>query len=215
MVSKDMAMADEAHDKLRRPSILWLIAIALSTIFLMGVVAGYLDGRNAKGGEGPSAFVGGALVLLGGIVVMGLYLRRFGSFWQSWSRRKRLYTTSIFGSGLLGLIFAVLISSGQSGGATNPFFSDSALSPQIAVVLALIWGVGISIAVVAYQRTVDDHERHAYLWAGLAGYYAFVIPAPAWWVLARADLVPPMNAMMLFALTMIVNAVVYLWLKFR
>ena len=152
---------------------------------LMGGVAGYLDAHRADGGDGPSGLVAGGIVLLAGVGVMWLYLRRFPLFWQGWSRRKRLYTASIAGSVLLGLLTAILLRSGQADVTADPFFSNSALSPQIAILLALLWGAGISIAVFIYQRTIDDHEERAYLWAGLAGYYAFVIPAPMWWVLAR------------------------------
>jgi len=215
MAMKDMTMVNEPQDMHRRPGLLWPTVITLATVFLMGGVAGYLDAHRADGGDGPSGLVAGGLVLLAGAGVMWLYLRRFPLFWQGWSRRKRLYTASIAGSVLLGLLTAILLRSGQADVTADPFFSNSALSPQIAILLALLWGAGISIAVFIYQRTIDDHEERAYLWAGLAGYYAFVIPAPMWWVLARADLAPPVDAMLLFGLTIITNALVYLWLKFR
>lgn len=215
MAMKDMTMVNEPQDMHRRPGLLWPTVITLATVFLMGGVAGYLDAHRADGGDGPSGLVAGGLVLLAGVGVMWLYLRRFPLFWQGWSRRKRLYTASIAGSVLLGLLTAILLRSGQADVTADPFFSNSALSPQIAILLALLWGAGISIAVFIYQRTIDDHEERAYLWAGLAGYYAFVIPAPMWWVLARADLAPPVDAMLLFGLTIITNALVYLWLKFR
>ena len=215
MAMKDMTMVNEPQDMHRRPGLLWPTVITLATVFLMGGVAGYLDANRADGGDGPSGLVAGGLVLLAGAGVMWLYLRRFPLFWQGWSRRKRLYTASIAGSVLLGLLTAILLRSGQADVTADPFFSNSALSPQIAILLALLWGVGISVAVFVYQRTIDDHEERAYLWAGLAGYYAFVIPAPMWWVLARADLAPPIDAMPLFALTIVTNALVYLWLKFR
>lgn len=215
MVTKDMMMANEPQGARRHPGVLWPTVITLGTVFLMGGVAGYLDAHRADGGSGPSGLVAGGLVLLAGIGVMWLYLRRFPSFWQGWSRRKRLYTASIAGSGLLGLLTAILLRSGQADVTSDPFFSNSALSPEIAILLALLWGIGISIAVFIYQRTIDDHEQRAYLWAGLAGYYAFVVPAPMWWVLARADLAPPVDAMLLFAVTIVTNALVYLWLKFR
>lgn len=208
-------MANEMPAGRKYPGILWPAAITLVTVFLMGGVAGYLDAHHENGGSGPSGAVGAGLVLLIGIAVMAAYLRQFGRFWQNWSRRKRLYTVSVFGSVALGLIAAALMRSGQSDLGTDPFFSNSALTPGIAIALALLWSVGIGIAVTVYQRTVDDHEKHAYLWAGLAGYYAFAIPAPAWWVLSRANLLPPVDAMTLFVLSMVVNAAVYLWLKFR
>lgn len=215
MAMKDMTMANEPNGARRHPGILWPLIITLGTVFLMGGVAGHLDAHRADGGNGPSGLVAGGLVVLAGAFVMWLYLRRFGAFWRGWSHRKRLYTASIIGSVLLGMVAAIMLRSGQSDVASDPFFSNSALSPQIAIGLALLWSGGISIAVFIYQRTIDDHERHAYLWAGLAGYYAFVIPAPVWWVLARADLAPPIDAMPLFAVTIVTNAVVYLWLKFR
>lgn len=215
MATKDMTMDSEEQDKHKRPGILWPAVITLTTLFLMGVVAGYLDARRADGGTGPSAPVAAGLVLLIGIAVMAVYLRRFGTFWQSWSRRKRLYTGSLVGSALLGLITSWLMRSGQRDLGADPFFSNSPLTPEIAIILALLWAIGISVAVIVYQRTVDDHEKQAYLWAGLAGYYAFLIPAPAWWVLSRANLLPPVNAMALFVLTILVNAAVYLWMKFR
>ncbi|HEV7343466.1 MAG TPA: hypothetical protein VGN68_17715 [Sphingopyxis sp.] len=215
MAMKDMTMVNEPQGTHPRPGVLWPTVIILGTVFLMGGVAGYLDAHRADGGDGPSGLVAGGLVLLAGTVVMWLYLRRFGAFWQGWSRRKRLYTASVAGSGLLGFVTAILLRSGQSDVTADPFFSNSALSPQIAIGLALLWGVGISIAIFIYQRTIDDHEQRAYLWAGLAGYYAFVIPAPMWWVLSRADLAPPVNAMLLFLLTVAANALVYMWLKFR
>ncbi|WP_448140466.1 hypothetical protein [Sphingopyxis fribergensis] len=215
MAMKDKTMANEVRAGRKYPGILWPTVITLVTVFLMGVVAGYLDAHREDGGTGLSGATGAVLVLLIGIAVMALYLRRFGTFWQSWSRRKRLYMGSVLGSAVLGLVTAGLMQSGQSDLGANPFFSNAALTPGIAITLALLWSIGIAIAVSVYQRTIDDHEKHAYLWAGLAGYYAFVIPAPAWWVLSRADLLPPVNAMALFALTLVVNAVVYLWLKFR
>lgn len=215
MAMKDMTMVNEPQDMHRRPGVLWPTVITLGTVFLMGGVAGYLDAHRAHGGGGPSGPVAGGLVLLAGAGVMWLYLRRFGAFWKGWSHRKRLYTASIAGSVMLGMVAAIMLYGGQSDTNADPFFSNSALSPRIAVGLAFLWGVGISVAVFVYQRTIDDHEERAYLWAGLAGYYAFVIPAPMWWVLARADLAPPIDAMPLFALTIVTNALVYLWLKFR
>lgn len=93
-------------------------------------------------------------------------------------------------------------------------FSGS-LSPTFAIGASLLWVIGLAISMVIYHRAVDDHEERAWLWAGLAGWYAFIFPAPVWWVLHRADLAPPVDAMILFALSMVVNAIVWLWLKFR
>lgn len=89
------------------------------------------------------------------------------------------------------------------------------LSASFAIGASLFWVLGLAISMIIYHRAIDDHEERAWLWAGLIGWYAFIVPAPAWWVLHRADLAPPVNAMLLFSLSLIVNAVVWLWLKFR
>lgn len=200
----------------RKPiGIAWPIAIVVGTMFLMGVAAGYLDGMAERGHDVPSSIVGAGLVLLLGLAAMALYVRRAGKFWRDWSRRKRLYWASLGGAALLGLISAVLLQSGGVDLGVAALFTDSVLAPSVAIGLAALWSVGLAIVMIVYHRAIDDHEERAWLWAGLAGWYAFIFPAPVWWVLHRADMAPPADAMLLFILSMVVNAVVYLWFKFR
>lgn len=92
---------------------------------------------------------------------------------------------------------------------------SGSLSASFAIGAALLWVLGLGISVVIYHRAVDDHEERAWLWAGLAGWYAFIVPAPVWWVLHRAALAPPADVMLLFIFSMIANAVVWMWLKYR
>src|SRR3546814_4441316 len=73
----------------------------------------------------------------------------------------------------------------------------------------------LAVSIILYHRAIDDHEERAWLWASLAGCYSFVFPAPVWWMLHRADLAPPVDAMALFLLSLVVNSVIYLWMKFR
>ena len=68
---------------------------------------------------------------------------------------------------------------------------------------------------IIYHRAIDDHEERAWLWASMAGWYAFIFPAPVWWVLHRAGMAPPVDAMILFVFSLVANCIVYLWLKFR
>jgi hypothetical protein len=207
-------MTSEPRAQRKPIGIVWPVIIIIGTMFLMGIVAGYLDGMAEKGRDVPSSTIGAGFVLLLGIAAMALYVRRAGKFWQDWSRRKRLYWTSLGAAGLLGAISAVLL---QNGGVDVgvALFTSSALSPSTAIILSLLWGVGLAVIMVVYHRAIDDHEERAWLWAGLAGWYAFILPAPAWWILHRAGLAPPADAMLLFVLSMVVNAAVYLWLKFR
>lgn len=92
---------------------------------------------------------------------------------------------------------------------------NGSLSPTFAIGASLLWTVGLAIAMLIYHRAVDDHEERAWLWASTAGWYAVIFPAPVWWVLHRASLAPPVDAMALFILSMVANGIVWLWLKFR
>ncbi|WP_447763294.1 hypothetical protein [Sphingopyxis panaciterrae] len=208
-------MTTEPAESRKRPSLVWPIVIIFATIFLMGIAAGYLNAMREAGGNAPSAMVGSGLVFLGGAAAMTFYLRRIGNFWKGWSRRKRLYWGCFVAAVLLGALTAIVASSGADDLSIDPIFGNGALSPTIAVTLAALWVLGLAILVPVYERVIDDHERQAYLRAGLASYYSFAIPIPAWWVLHRAGLAPPVDAMLLFFLAFFVNLAVYLWLKFR
>lgn len=214
MVRKEATMTSDPAEKRKRPSLIWPVVITLATIFLMGVAAGYLDAMRDAGKSAPSAAAGAGLVLAGGMVAMAFYLRRVGKFWAGWSKRKRLYWTCLAVAVGIGALSAILDRSGTSDPGA-PLFGSGALSPAIAIALALLWAGGLAVLIPLYERSIDDHERQAYWRAGLAGYYAFIIPAPAWWVLNRAGLVPPVDAMLLFLAALLVNAAVYFWLKFR
>ncbi len=132
------------------------------------------------------------------------------------SPRQKRYRFSLGFAAVIGAIAGVWLSADQPAdrGAFEMAFTGS-LSTGFAIGASLIWVVGLLISLAVYHRAIDDHEERAWLWAGLAGWYAFVFPAPVWWVLHRASLTPPVDAMQLFVFSMLVNAVVWLWLKFR
>src|SRR3546814_18698192 len=73
----------------------------------------------------------------------------------------------------------------------------------------------LAVSRFLYPRAIDEHEDRAWLWVSRADCSSFVFPAPVWWMLHRAVLAPPVDAMALFLLSLVVNAVIYLWMKFR
>ena len=151
-------------------------------------------------------------VLAIGVVLAALsvYLYRHRAGWLQWSRRKRLYWVSM----VLSLGFgAILGLSLQLSGVE--MFSGDPLPSRVAVGLALAWLVGVVVASILYGRSVDDHERHAYQLASVAGFHFFLFVGPAWWILARAGLTPPAEAMPLILGGTITHLVVYLWYRFR
>lgn len=132
------------------------------------------------------------------------------------SPRQRRYRFAIGFAAVVGGIVGGWMAVDQPAdrNAFEMAFSGS-LTAGFAIGASLFWVLGLAIAMTLYHRAIDDHEERAWLWAGLAGWYAFIVPAPVWWVLHRAGLAPPADAMLLFLLSMVVNAIVWLWLKFR
>lgn len=132
------------------------------------------------------------------------------------SPRRKKYWLALVAAGVIGGIIGSWIVADQPAGRNAiEIASSGALSENFAIGASLFWTLGLALCMTLYHRAIDDHEERAWLWAGLAGWYAFIFPAPVWWVLHRAELTPPVDAMLLFILSMVVNAVVYLWLKFR
>lgn len=132
------------------------------------------------------------------------------------SARQRRYRFALGFAAVVGAIIGgwMVMDQPADRGAIEMAVTGS-LSANFAVAASVFWVAGLAISMVIYHRAIDDHEERAWLWAGLAGWYAFIFPTPVWWLLHRADLVPRVDAMAIFALSLIVNAAVWLWLKFR
>jgi hypothetical protein len=199
----------------RQPSLFWVSVIFLITAMATGGVEGHFDGLRDAGETVQASGSIHSLVLLIGLGTLAIYLSRFGAFWKSWSKRKRLYAASLILAGGIGLVSGMAIQLDRPGAPDQSLFGNGAINPGIAITLSSVWAGGMALSILLYHRGVDDHEKQAYLWGGLAGFYAIVFPAPAWWLLARADLAPPVDGMILFLLALIANAIVYFWLKFR
>lgn len=132
------------------------------------------------------------------------------------SPRQRRYWRALGLSAVVGgIVGGWLVVDQPEGRSAFELARTGSLSACFAIGASALWTIGLAVSCILYHRAIDDHEERAWLWAGLAGWYAFVFSAPVWWVLHRAALAPPVDAMILFILSMIVNAIVYLWFKFR
>lgn len=131
-------------------------------------------------------------------------------------RRKRYFSALVL-AGVFGGILGGWMQAAQRGGSASDLaiLSNAPLPANFAIGASIIWVVGMAISLFIYHRAVDDHEERAYLWAGTAGWYTISLAAPTWWVLARAGLAPPADSMLIFAGALVVNLVVWLWLKYR
>jgi hypothetical protein len=204
----------------RRPRILWAAAIVIATIFLTGVAAGFLDAMRDAGRPVMPTAAGIGLVLLGGAAALFFYTRRFAGAWGNdlggLSPRQRRYWLALGLAAVIGGVIGAWMTLDQpQGHGALAMVSNGPLSAGFAIGASFCWTVGLAVSMILYHRAIDDHEQRAWLWASTAGWYAIIFPAPVWWVLHRAELAPPADVMLLFLLSMVVNAIVYLWLKFR
>jgi hypothetical protein len=93
-------------------------------------------------------------------------------------------------------------------------FSNSPLSPGIAIVAIASWLLARLIREYWHYRT-DEHEERAIDFGRRIGAGVFLAVTPAWWVAARADLLPQPNAMILWLVTMFVTSVGWSWHRSR
>jgi hypothetical protein len=212
MAMKDMTMDSEPKQR-RAPSMIWPIAIGIGTTMVAGGFAGYNEAAAEHGDAIVAPWIGAVVAIALGAAAMTFYVRRHAEWFKGWSPRKRLYWISLFLAGALGLASAMALQSSGVDGAS--LIGNDALPANVAIGVSMLWVIGLSVSLVIYHRSIDDHERQAYRIAGLAGFYAFVFSCPAWWLLARADLAPPVDAMILFAVSLAANAITYFWFKFR
>ncbi len=194
------------------PGYLGPVAIIMAAAAVAGAFAGYSDGTVAAGGQPLPTWSGPVAALAFAFLGMALYVRFNREAWNGWSPRKRLYWVTMVASMSLGAGIALALQVVQGSG---DLASNAPLTPATAVALSAIWVVGMGVASFFYFRAVDDHERHAYYLGSVAGFHAFIVACPVWWVLGRAGITPPTDAMALFMFALAVNLAVYLWFKFR
>ena len=216
MVTREIRMSrDDAKPRSLAALILWPIAIALIAAGLLGGFAGYNQAALDNGGAPLPGWVGPLAALGFAALALAAYARRYRSAWRELSpRRRRYWQTLGFCAGIGGIVGGWLVADQPGDRGFTEMLASGSVSPGFAVGASLLWIAGLAIGMVLYHRSIDDHEERAWLWACVAGWYAFIFPAPAWWVLHRAGMAPPVDAMLLFFLSLIVNAAVWMWLKF-
>jgi hypothetical protein len=124
-------------------------------------------------------------------------------------RTNRLFTWS----GVLSVPAAVLLIYGSRGHPSG-VFSNSPVAPGIAIAAIAFWLVAMALAWWWYAST-DEHDRQAYDFGNLVGGGVFITVTPAWWVAARAGLLPQPDAMVLWFVTIIVLQFGWFWRRYR
>ncbi len=125
-------------------------------------------------------------------------------------------TKLLFGlSGAVSILAVVALTLGTDGGGKSALWSNSRdVSPVFALVAIVIWLLSIALAWWWYH-SADEHERRANDVGFLAGGGLFMAVTPVWWIGARAGLLPPPDAMILWYATVVVMGVGWGWYRSR
>jgi hypothetical protein len=132
---------------------------------------------------------------------------------QNQRRPLILLIISLVSGSVIG--FAGVSSALLSNQPVGHIYSNAPIGGLQAIIMAILWGMFVPFMLVKSHKIADEHENIAYLWSGTIGSYFFMIITPIWWILDRADIVPPVNAMILLLMTTLISSVVLIWLKFR
>lgn len=88
--------------------------------------------------------------------------------------------------------------------------------PPIGLALAAaIYVLSMTVGTWVFAKSIDEVEMADNLWGSAAGFYAYTLLFPAWWLLGRANYVPAPDDWMIFIVASLSALIVYAWRKWR
>jgi hypothetical protein len=126
-------------------------------------------------------------------------------------RANKLYWLKEF---LAALAMVALIFGAYSKDHPFALFSNSPVPLWIAIVAIASWLLA-RVLREGWRNSADEHERRASDFGRNAATGVFLALTPAWWVAARAGLMPQPDAMILWIITMVVSTIGWSWQRYR
>lgn len=213
-IETDMTDIDANEPSLGQRLFRWAQAVIafLLLVYLLGMMTGATVAIIEKGSLSQKA----ALIVFGalaGSLFCGWWLWKLKIFSKSTEpisprtkkARRFLWVSVIFGMAI-GLVLSL---SALSVGSPADMFSNAPLPTTPALLIAIAYAAFLPIAGWLHLRSVDEHDARANYEGSLAGMYAYSTITPAWWLLARGGLVPPVDAMVVFLIVMVVWGIVW------
>lgn len=188
-----------------------LAVVALSAFSAAAGAAGGLIFDPTGWGRGTLIGVA-VLVLIGGSAIWGLMrLRPLTGADDPVSPQTRR-TNNLFALSGVVTVPGVLALYIATFSEDEPFamFSNGPVATGVALFAIAGWLLGMAIGWWWYA-CADEHERQAYDFGSLVGAGLFTTVTPAWWVAARAGLMPQPDAMLLWSITMIAVSIAWFW----
>jgi len=198
---------------------LWIMLSGVGIIMLLGGITGFLSQHNAQGGGALDlagvAVLGtiAAAILILAFVIWKLFQQGKQSG-EKVPRREKVYNRFLVGGFLLGGVTGLALALTGSFDATETsVMSNAAMSPVLAIILSIAIGVILPAITLYWHRHAE--EEAAYRFGALIAIYAFWFIAPVWWFLWRGGMLPEVNGVTLYFITMFVALVVWFWKKYR
>ena len=202
--------------------ILGIILCGFGIIMLLGAITGFLSVHMAEGGSPlnttdyaiVAALISVTLALAFAIWRLLQQMKRSG---ETAPRREKMYNRFMVGSFIFGGVIGIALAlTGNFDASETNLFASGAMSPTLAIIMSVAIGV-IMPAVTFYwhKNVVDEQEEAAYRFGALIAMYAFWFIAPVWWFLWRGGMLPNVNGIALYFMTLSVALIVWFWKKYR
>lgn len=201
--------------------ILWMSLCGFGIIMLLGAITGFLSAHIEEGG-GPLNIAGYAILAAFICVTLALafaiwrLFRQMKRSDQKVPQREKVYNRFLIGSfifgGVTGLILAL---TGSFDETEAGLISNDAMSPMLAIILSVALGVIVpAVTFYWHKNLVDEQEEAAYRFGALIAMYAFWFIAPVWWFLWRGGILPAIDGIALYFITIFVALIVWFWKKY-
>ncbi len=201
--------------------ILWMILCGFGIVLLSGVITGFLSVHMAEGGSALNttdyailaAFISLTLALAFAIWRLFRQMKRSD---QKVPQREKVYNRFLIGSFLFGGVTGIVLALTGSFDATEAsLISNNAMSPMLAIILSISIGIIVpAITFYWHKNVVDEQEEAAYRLGALIAMYAFWFIAPVWWFLWRGGMLPAIDGIALYFITIFVALIVWFWKKY-
>ena len=198
-----------------------LAFVSLAGLVGAGAIVKVLSDQNLlwRLGTWPTLgfFAGNLLVGVAGIGAL-LWLKP----WKGWKAAAAPVSPAtrkanrLFGLKELGALVAMLVLYLGTFSPAHPFaiFSNSPVPLWVAIVVIAGWLLA-RVLREWWGNSADEHERQAHAFGRSIGVGVFFALTPAWWVAARAGLVPQPDAMILWVIVQIVVSAAWPWRRYH
>ena len=202
--------------------ILGMILCGFGIIMLLGAITGFLSVHMAEGG-GPLNLAGYAILaaLISVTLVLAFAIwrlfRQMKRSDQKVPQREKVYNRFLIGSFLFGGVTGLVLALTGSFDETEAgLISNDAMSPMLAIIMSVAIGVFMpAVTFYWHKNLVDEQEEAAYRFGALIAMYAFWFIAPVWWFLWRGGMLPEIDGIALYFITIFVALIVWFWKKYR